>query len=633
MFEIAPAEADRDVSGSRYDDYIAIIGKELQNKIQDMNLFLIGAGALGCEFMKSLSLMGACTNGQCVITDDDFIETSNLSRQFLFRQGDIKKSKSAIAAQAARNMNTAFQIEDRQVRVNWENEEVFNDAFWAAQTCVLNAVDNVAARRHIDERCVWYGKPLLDSGTLGTMCHSLMIIPHQTNTYADVQDGNEDSIAVCTLKNFPHTIEHCIEWARDTFGGEFENRPQAVASYIRDPEEYIAKLPNEGSITVQRNKLEAVKKTIDQMNEINFDSCVAMARQLYQALFHNNIKQLLFNFPQEAKTKDGSPFWSGPKRQPTPLFFNPTDELELSFIVSTANLFAYTFGVEQQQDREQVAKIASGVTVPEFTPSSAVHISSGEGDEAAEDVADDDEEVLAALKESLGQIGGNLKNAKIQATEFEKDDDTNYHIDFIHAVANLRARNYNIPDCDRTQSKMIAGKIVPAIATTTAMVTGVVLFELYKLIAGCGMEAFRDFNANLALPFWMFGEANPVSKVVSREDKRTGDQYRAYPESFTIWDTIEVRGSFTVPAFIEFMQNEHKLRPTQISCGKIAIYMEFMKSKYSAERFEKPIEELYQELSSESFSESKCSMKLILYCAPTPEGEDWDIPAIKYIFK
>ena len=111
-----------------------------------------------------------------------------------------------------------------------------------------------------------------------------------------------------------------------------------------------------------------------------------------------------------------------------------------------------------------------------------------------------------------------MKTKKIQATEFEKDDDTNFHIDFIHAVANLRARNYNIPECDRTKSKLIAGKIVPAIATTTAMVTGVVLFELYKLIAGCDIEALRDFNANLALPFWMFGEASPVRKVVSREE-------------------------------------------------------------------------------------------------------------------
>jgi ubiquitin-activating enzyme E1 len=63
----------------------------------------------------------------------------------------------------------------------------------------------------MDRRCVFYQKPLLESGTLGTKANTQVVIPHLTESYSSSQDPPEKSIPMCTLKSFPNAIEHTIE--------------------------------------------------------------------------------------------------------------------------------------------------------------------------------------------------------------------------------------------------------------------------------------------------------------------------------------------------------------------------------------------------------------------------------------
>lgn len=83
IFETLPRdEVNRAPMGSRYDDQVAIYGQEVQKNLEKVNLFMVGAGALGCELIKAFALMGiGCSEeGKVHVTDNDCIEVSNLNR-------------------------------------------------------------------------------------------------------------------------------------------------------------------------------------------------------------------------------------------------------------------------------------------------------------------------------------------------------------------------------------------------------------------------------------------------------------------------------------------------------------------------------------------------------------------------
>lgn len=229
-------EQDCAPTGSRYDGQVAVFGQQFQKIVANSKHFLVGAGAIGCEMLKNWAMMGIASGGEgsITVTDMDTIEKSNLNRQFLFRPKDVGNTKSSAAAEAVVSMNPELngRINSRTDRVGNETENVFTEKFWSALDVVTNALDNVDARRYVDRRCVYFRKPLLESGTLGTKGNTQVILPDMTESYSSSSDPPEKSIPMCTLTNFPNAISHTVQWARDRFAALFFNPPEQVNMYL-----------------------------------------------------------------------------------------------------------------------------------------------------------------------------------------------------------------------------------------------------------------------------------------------------------------------------------------------------------------------------------------------------------------
>ncbi|CAL7947644.1 unnamed protein product [Xylocopa violacea] len=617
-------EEDCSPIGSRYDSQIAVFGRKFQAKIGSLKYFVVGAGAIGCELLKNFAMLGVgAENGSVTVTDMDLIEKSNLNRQFLFRPSDVQQSKSSTAARVIKSMNPDMKVIAHENRVCPETEKIYNDDFFEVLDGVANALDNVDARIYMDRRCIYYRKPLLESGTLGTKGNTQVVVPYLTESYSSSQDPPEKSIPICTLKNFPNAIEHTLQWARDNFEGLFRQAAENAAQYISDSQflERTLKLPG----TQPQEVLESVRTALVERPR-NFADCIAWARCHWQEQYNNQIRQLLFNFPPDQVTSSGQPFWSGPKRCPEPLTFDVNDPLHLDYIVAAANLRAKVYGIPTNRNREEIARIVSTVQVPEFTPKSGVKIAETDppvrirwsSSGASISPGDTDNERLTQLQEELPRIE-DLNGLVICPQEFEKDDDTNFHIDFIVAASNLRATNYKIPPADRHKSKLIAGKIIPAIATTTSVVAGLVCLELIKLTRGVkNLAVYKNGFVNLALPFFGFSEpiAAPVNKF--------------YDTEWTLWDRFEVKGELTLKEFLDYFKNNYNLEVAMLTYDVCMLYSFFMAKPKIQERMGLLMSEVVRKVTKKKLESHVRALVFDLCCNDPADGMDVVVPYVRY---
>uniref|UniRef100_A0A674NBJ8 Ubiquitin-like modifier-activating enzyme 6 n=1 Tax=Takifugu rubripes TaxID=31033 RepID=A0A674NBJ8_TAKRU len=554
--------------GDRYDGLRACIGESLCQELHKLRVFMVGCGAIGCEMLKNFSLLGvglSKSSGEVCITDPDLIEKSNLNRQFLFRPHHIQKSKSTTAAEATYDINPDLQVEAHLNKVCPATESIYNDSFFSRMNVVVTALDNVEARRYVDSRCVSNQRPLLDSGTMGTKGHTEIIVPNLTESYNSHRDPPEEEIPFCTLKSFPSVIEHTIQWARDKFENAFVHKPSMYNSFWQNH-------PSPEVVLQAGESLEGSFQVIKLLNRrpSQWEQCIAVGRLKFEKYFKRKALQLLHSFPLDTRLKDGSLFWQSPKRPPTPVEFDLKDPLRVEGN-DEPHAVPHFFWLSQDLSEEVVASILSEVRIPEYSPLDK----SVETDETAKKPdlikmpvnSEEEREAITHLEQAISTCGITSGDAlQMNPQQFEKDDDNNGHVDFVASASALRARVYSIEPADRLKTKRIAGKIIPAIATATAAVAGLVALELIKVVGCQEFESFRNCFFNLAIPVVVLTEPAKVKKTM------ISNIY------FSIWDCWTILGheDFTLSDFMNAVREKYGIEPTMVVHGVKMLYVPVM---------------------------------------------------------
>lgn len=284
-------------------------------------VLVIGAGGIGCELLKTLVLSGVL---DITIIDSDIVDKTNLNRQLLFREQHIGEPKATTAA-------AALLLVQPELRVTGVHADVtspqFNPDFFRQFSLVLNALDNLNARKHVNRMCLAAKKPMIDAGTQGKLGQVSVHIPGETNCYECEPKPTAKTYPICTIRSTPTAPVHTIVWAKMLFDAVFssiDNQLSDMKTHIEgllgtnEVFEYLFCLEQAQPLTGM-NENSKPNRLTDEYTEPGLEQSVSSFYHCYEELLSKK-----------------------------PLRFDKQNDLVIEFITSASNLRNENFSIQKQ---------------------------------------------------------------------------------------------------------------------------------------------------------------------------------------------------------------------------------------------------------------------------------------------
>ena len=470
-------------------------GTEIMNEIlHHTRILLVGAGGIGCELIKNLVLCGY-TN--ITMIDLDTIDISNLNRQLLFRTHHVGQPKCHVACSVAKQLsihhhhgsyhqNDGHETNPTTVPLNYvahhgnvcDNTQ-FNTEFMKQFDIVLNALDNVTARKRMNRLCLATGIPLIEAGTTGYLGQvSTIHKPSHTACYECYTQEMNKVYPICTIRSTPSQPVHCIVWAKELYKLLFSTAETIEESMLYEAVSGGSNHTSgkDGTSDAKATAAVTEKKTGDD-GDLEKGNGSGEPSTYMQAVL--DFRQLL----QQRRAGNSE---ESSNENTTAAMANAMISIGTQLI---QNLYVDEIQKQLNMDRyktaqkkpmvlsESVVGAAATTDTGNTTGSSVTTPPSSQSSYQNTNIWTPEECVI----EFIACLYDAVRNSELVLPSFDKDDVLCMR--FITASANLRSIVFGIqPIQSYYSAKGIAGNIIPAIATTNAIVAGLQILQCFQVL-------------------------------------------------------------------------------------------------------------------------------------------------------
>ncbi|GBE58963.1 ubiquitin activating enzyme E1 [Babesia ovata] len=418
---------------------------------------LVGAGALGCEYLKLIARMGV---EYVTVLDDDVVDVSNLTRQNLFTMEDVGSSKAVAAVKNLQRMT------NRRLQSYTPRNVAFTENFRLTtkapvkHTVLLSAVDNIHARMLMDNYAVENSHVFVEAGIHGMQCSTFISVPYFTETYGSTV-GSEaflDASASCSVKGVPRTIVDAVFYAIELYSWVFNEQHDIFHKFYTNPLGTIR-----SALQLGDKHFVNVIESILSNSQLLSSSLTPheWAAKAYAAHFKVDLplKKMLIDAMAGVK-----------KRSMHSVTTTPHERLDYT---NTLMQDAVNIIESHLRSIKRPLKDQDFITCVDAVK----RLFSDPG-------------VKKLLRQEV--------KMDLQPLSFDENDANDRNCLF--AASNMRAYNFGIGQKDMSTIIKIAKRIVPAISTTVGIAASMAILEIYKALPL--MEVASETNAEIPWGKW-----------------------------------------------------------------------------------------------------------------------------------